>query len=62
LAIVKKIMEDHNGLLVLEDRKKGGARVKMIFPPMERLAENGEKVSNEDDAMKVATGLLTGGI
>ncbi len=62
LAIVKKIMEDHNGLLVLEDRQKGGARVKMIFPPMERLAENGKKVSNEDDAMKVATGLLTGGI
>ena len=31
LAIVKKIMEDHRGELVLEDREGGGARVRMIF-------------------------------
>ena len=32
LAIVKKIMEDHQGELVLEDRDKGGARVWLMFP------------------------------
>jgi two-component system nitrogen regulation sensor histidine kinase NtrY len=32
LAIVKKIMEDHHGALVLEDRPGGGAIVRMIWP------------------------------
>jgi two-component system nitrogen regulation sensor histidine kinase NtrY len=32
LAIVKKVMEEHRGELVLEDREGGGARVKLIFP------------------------------
>ena len=32
LAIVKKIMEDHGGRLILEDRPGGGARAKLIFP------------------------------
>lgn len=32
LAIVKKIMEDHRGRMVLEDRPGGGARVRLIFP------------------------------
>ena len=32
LAIVKKIMEDHGGRLVLEDRMGGGARVSLAFP------------------------------
>jgi two-component system nitrogen regulation sensor histidine kinase NtrY len=31
LAIVKKIMEDHQGELVLSDRERGGARVRLIF-------------------------------
>jgi two-component system nitrogen regulation sensor histidine kinase NtrY len=31
LAIVKKIMEDHRGELILEDREGGGARVKLVF-------------------------------
>jgi len=31
LAIVKKIMEEHRGSLVLEDRDGGGARVRLIF-------------------------------
>lgn len=31
LAIVKKIMEDHNGDLILEDRNGNGARAKLIF-------------------------------
>ncbi len=32
LAIVKKIMEDHQGELMLEDREGGGARVWLVFP------------------------------
>jgi len=31
LAIVKKIMEDHQGELVLEDGEKSGARVTLSF-------------------------------
>jgi two-component system nitrogen regulation sensor histidine kinase NtrY len=31
LAIVKKIMEDHQGELVLEDAEPNGARVKLVF-------------------------------
>ncbi len=31
LAIAKKIMEDHRGELLLEDREGGGARVSLIF-------------------------------
>lgn len=32
LAIVRKIAEDHNGELILEDLNEGGARVTMAFP------------------------------
>lgn len=32
LAIVKKIMEDHGGALLLEDRPGGGARVTLVLP------------------------------
>src|SRR5215467_13602648 len=35
LAIVKKIMEDHEGELMLEDREPGGARVSLIFATSE---------------------------
>src|SRR5438067_1369197 len=38
LAIVKKIMEDHEGELVLEDREAGGARVTLVFAGDARLA------------------------
>ncbi|WP_421998684.1 ATP-binding protein [Reyranella sp.] len=31
LAIVKKIMEDHGGTLVLDDREGGGARISLVF-------------------------------
>jgi two-component system, NtrC family, nitrogen regulation sensor histidine kinase NtrY len=31
LAIVRKIMEDHHGELLLEDREGGGARVRLVF-------------------------------
>ncbi len=32
LAIVKKVMEEHKGELILEDRAGGGACVKLVFP------------------------------
>ncbi|SDG93229.1 sensor histidine kinase NtrY-like [Roseospirillum parvum] len=32
LAIVKKILEDHRGRLILEDRPGGGARVRVVLP------------------------------
>jgi two-component system nitrogen regulation sensor histidine kinase NtrY len=28
---VKKIMEDHGGALVLDDREGGGARISLVF-------------------------------
>ena len=31
LAIVKKIMEDHGGQLLLDDREGGGARISLVF-------------------------------
>ena len=38
LAIVKKIIEDHGGHLILENRQGGGARVTLSFSPTENLA------------------------
>ncbi len=62
LAIVKKIMEDHNGHLLLEDREGGGARVTLVFRPMER-GQTGEREPTDPEAaaMKVATGMLAHG-
>src|SRR5271166_5838320 len=43
LAIVKKIMEDHQGELVLEDGEPSGTRVKLVFAAAEgRMAEHPE--------------------
>jgi two-component system, NtrC family, nitrogen regulation sensor histidine kinase NtrY len=45
LAIVKKIMEDHHGNLLLDDRPGGGASVRLVFPvaasPVAKLASHG---------------------
>jgi len=38
LAIVKKIMEDHGGNLILDDRPGGGATVKLIFADESAIA------------------------
>jgi two-component system, NtrC family, nitrogen regulation sensor histidine kinase NtrY len=47
LAIVKKIMEDHQGELMLEDSEPSGARVRMVFVSgirsRERPAAGGER-------------------
>ncbi|WP_448204798.1 ATP-binding protein [Azospirillum sp. sgz302134] len=50
LAIVKKIMEDHGGVLTLEDRDGGGARVGLIIPnpiPAEGAAPGGSDTPAE---------------
>ena len=41
LAIVKKIMEDHQGELLLEDAESGGARVRLVFVTEYRGAVRG---------------------
>jgi len=66
LAIVKKIIEEHDGVLELSDRKPRGARVKMSFPLGKDLtidrndAEKTKQGNDEENAMRVATGLKTG--
>ena len=49
LAIVKKIMEDHNGSLILEniDGDESGARVKLVFKPEEEAANKIMKAATD---------------
>ena len=67
LAIVKKIMEDHNGDLVLEDRQGGGARISLIFHPVgdmagaQKAGEDESPAEKDADPMKVATDILAHG-
>jgi len=51
LAIVKKIMEDHGGDLLLDDRPGGGARISLVFAPPE---ERGGTVSGPPTAREKA--------
>jgi two-component system nitrogen regulation sensor histidine kinase NtrY len=53
LAIVKKIMEDHNGSLVLEDGHGGGAVVKLIWPLHRPQAETLAKTDESDSLSSV---------
>ena len=56
LAIVKKIMEDHGGRLVLEDREDGpGARVTLILP-VRAAGEGAAELSRIAEGAKVAHG------
>ncbi|HLI12793.1 MAG TPA: PAS domain-containing sensor histidine kinase [Alphaproteobacteria bacterium] len=55
LAIVKKIMEDHRGDLVLEDREGGGASVRLVFsvtaPPIsDSTTQEGDASLNAEAA------------
>ena len=45
-AKVKKVMEEHRGELILEDREGGGARVKLVFPSV-RPREESERAAAE---------------
>ena len=53
LAIVKKIMEDHGGNLILDDREGGGASVRLVFnaAPIE-----GEEAHPEEQTVSLAHG------
>ncbi len=53
LAIVKKIMEDHGGDLVLEDRAEGGTRVSLVFAGLARHGE-AARTSTTDRVTKAA--------
>ncbi len=48
LAIVRKIMEDHYGRFVLDDRPDGGARVSMIFQNCEDRRETSSTYTNRE--------------
>jgi two-component system nitrogen regulation sensor histidine kinase NtrY len=52
LAIVKKIMEDHEGELVLEDREPGGARVSLIFALADK---GGPDLSDQPQEMSIVS-------
>lgn len=49
LAIVKKVMEDHEGRLILEDRKPGPGAVATLVLPAEAKAEPAELIVARDD-------------
>jgi two-component system, NtrC family, nitrogen regulation sensor histidine kinase NtrY len=55
LAIVKKIMEDHHGQVVLEDRAGGGAIVKLIWPLHQPEAETLSKTGESDSVSSVTS-------
>ncbi len=50
LAIVKKIMADHGGDLVLENREEGGARAVLTFPPQDINTDQGEAGAHQAQA------------
>jgi len=58
LAIVKKIMEDHDGDLILENRAEGGARITLRFPVPGSAADNADMPSkSKRTAEKVKNGI-----
>jgi two-component system, NtrC family, nitrogen regulation sensor histidine kinase NtrY len=54
LAIVKKIMEDHEGELLLEDGPSGGARVRLVF--ISEMRDDGLPASADERAELNAVG------
>ena len=57
LAIVKKIMEDHQGELVLEDREPNGARVRLLFVASEpRTSDHPDAVDQPRELSTVSHG------
>ena len=65
-GLVRKIMEDHNGEVVLENRDEGGARVSLVFHPTRQADDAETDAGEEDDSttpdpMEVATRILIDG-
>jgi two-component system nitrogen regulation sensor histidine kinase NtrY len=56
LAIVKKIMEDHRGQLMLLDRERGGARVRLVFVGDPHLASHPGPVAVPAELSSVSHG------
>lgn len=56
LAIVAKIMEDHKGRLELVDRKKGGARARLIFTSAGSKTQSKDAARKSDQSTTVAHG------
>ena len=54
LAIVKKIMEDHQGELVLEDGEAGGARVRLVFATTEARTPDHPDVADQPRELSTA--------
>ena len=50
LAIVRKIMDDHGGELLLENKPEGGARITMVFSKQEGDLSSGDHDGGADDA------------
>jgi two-component system nitrogen regulation sensor histidine kinase NtrY len=56
LAIVKKIMEDHRGQLMLSDRERGGARVRLVFAGDAHPASRAEPLAVPAELSSVSHG------
>src|SRR5713101_6824996 len=56
LAIVKKIMEDHRGQLMLSDRERGGARVRLVFAGDAHPASHAEPLAVPAELSSVSHG------
>ena len=54
LAIVKKIMEDHQGELVLEDGEPDGARVRLVFATTELRTSDHPDVPDQPRELSTA--------
>ena len=50
LAIVHKIMEDHHGEVILENRDEGGARISLVFHPARQTDDAETDAGERDDA------------
>ncbi len=59
LAIVKKIMEDHGGALILEDRQGAGARAILVFRAVPQPTVDNDGKKTDTDAMQTAINLST---
>ncbi len=61
LAIVKKIMEDHNGQLILDDAPNGGARARLVLhgAPVDAEIAEAAAADEEDQRMRAREHSLT---